>query len=563
MVRRPTRRTDQHPTLVSTAPAVAFIGNASLPIALLVCWVIVIAILLLSLRPRPRSVRSEWFAVMTGPPPERTGPVPTHSSERTDVPVHVVSPDALPDLDGVQGLELETAQLDDLAGVVLDAGRRPVRRTWHGVLLHGDVGSGRTMLVRALAGEHRVPLLVVQAHDLVPERTATPTATVLAHATALMPCVVLIVGVDELSPDRADADASKRRRAVNDLAWHLQTLATEQPVVVIGTAQSVDRVSPLLLRTGCFDRRIAVLGPDRRERERIIRRELILAGATYGGDITDVIQMTCDMSARHLRRLVHAAVQSARLDLGAGDQPVVVTRRDVRAGLSLADAPKFDLRTVSAELSRRVRRFARELDDPQTSAGLALVGEDGNGKTTIARWLADTCLREVTWVTGGDLRSLTTRDLKVIIDRAWARAPVLVVFDDLDAGVDDRSISMIDGKHLAVAIERLLAGPGSSVILTTCDRSVVPRLDDDLIDIWWIAKPSFHDRVHIIRHELADAALLGITPEEIAAQLHGLTREAVVDTCHRALRSAILRTGTHHPHPRDSIALSRDDFCRA
>ena len=562
MVRRPIGRTDQHLTIVAAAPALMFIGNDSLPIVLLGCWVVVVVVLLsLSRRSRPHPARHEWFAVMTGPPPEPDRPpATTHHPECGDVPVQIVLPDTLPDLDDVRGLALETAQLDDLAGAVLDAGRRPVRRSWHGVLVHGDAGSGRTTLVRALAGEHRVPLLVVQARDLVPEGTEGRMRTILARATTLQPCVVLILGLDELSSDRTAATAARRLRAINDLAWHLQTFATERPIVVAGTALSVDRVSPLLLGTGGFDRRIAVLDPDRRERERIIRRELVFAGATYGGDIADVVLMTCDMSAQQVQRLVHASVRSARLDLGAHDRPVVLTRRDVRAGLHLAAASTFDPRTIGRQLSQCLRRFALELEDSQASGGLALVGESGSGKTTIARWLADACTREVTWLTGADLRSLTTRDLETVVEGACARAPVLVVIDDLDSALDARATPRIDAKHLAVAAERLLTGQGTSMVMTASDASSIRRVDDGMVDICWVGRPGFHDRVHLIRHALAEADLAGTTDQEVAAHLHGLTRAAIVQICERAVRIAAIRTPTTVDGRQTPLAVRFEDL---
>lgn len=544
MVRRPTGRTNPHLIILPAAPALSFIGDDLRPVALIVCWAMVVAVVLLPLRSRPRLPRSDWLAVMTGPP-EHTGSVRVHVPDDAGAPLDVVWPDALPAFHDVQGLVLETAQLDDLARVILDAGRRPVRRTWHGVLVHGDAGSGRTMLVRALAGEHEVPLLSVQARDLVPQRTDSPIATILTRAVEVAPCVVLIIGVDELSADHADADTARHRRAVNDLAWHLRMLSADHPVVVVGTALSVERVSPLLLTPGGFDRQIAVIGPDRAERERIIRRELIFAGATYRGDVTDVVRMSRDMFARQLRDLVAVAVRSARLDHRSDRRgPVTLTLRDMRAGLHQASASPFDPRTVGTELSQRIRRFASEMRDPLASCGLALVGEDGNGKTTIARWLADACRREVMWFTGADVRSLTSRDLEAIIDVACTRAPALVVLDDLDGALDSRATPPIDAKHLAVAVERLLSGQGTSVVLTASDPSSIPRIDDDMIDTCWVARPDFHDRVHIIRHVLADTDLLDTTHEELAAHLHGLNRAAVVDTCHRALRVAAIRTET-------------------
>lgn len=522
-------------------PVVATAAADALPVAAMAVWVLLVAVVLWGTRRhrRPRLAGDGWLGVATGPVESDQRPLAAAASAvGPPSPGQVVAGDTLPALGEIGGLTSETAQLDDLVGGILSAGRRTIRRAARAVLVHGDPGSGRTALVRALAGEHDAPLLVVEADDLVATGIDSHVAAVFSRARALARCVVLVSGVDRLSATGAGVDATARRRAVNDLASHVRSLTHDDRVVVVATADTVDDVSPLLLCDGCFDRDVAILRPDREERERIVRREMVFAGVTYDGDLSAVVRMTQDMTSSQVRRLVGAAVRSAQVDLGTQTEPVRLTLRDMRAGLYLSTRSTFDPSTLDVGLSRRVRRFARRLDDPSTSDGLALVGEDGNGKTTVARWLADTSVRDVVWLTGDDLHCLAPRDLEAIVDSACAPAPSLVVIDDLDADVGHRVPPVVGAKHVAVAIERLLSSAGTSVVVTVTDRSSVPNVDEARIDALWIPRPGYHERVCLLRQLLGDAELVDTTLEQLAAALHGYTRAMVVAACHRALRGA-------------------------
>lgn len=75
----------------------------------------------------------------------------------------------------------------------------------HGVLLTGPAGTGKTLLVQALAGEAQVPVIVLSGSSLIQpqEPAAIKLQMVFEEARKLAPCIVFIDEIDTLSGRRS------------------------------------------------------------------------------------------------------------------------------------------------------------------------------------------------------------------------------------------------------------------------------------------------------------------------------------------------------------------------
>jgi SpoVK/Ycf46/Vps4 family AAA+-type ATPase len=413
--------------------------------------------------------------------------------------------------------------LEDLAGLVLRAGRRPYERGWGGVLLHGHTAADAALLVRAVAGEHDVPLLSVRAARLARAAVDSAVKAVFAYVREHAPCVLMIADLGALSSQAALTS----RRVHSDLLTHLRGLAPSDRVVVVGITTHADDLAPSLRRPGGFDRPVALGVPTASERARIVRREVVLQGAVLDADPQAVVQVTDALAASQVRDAVATAVRSVRSRSAVSGAPPAVTARDLCQGVAAVHAsPGIAALAFAPELVRRLKDVVTRLHDGRSTPTLALLGQRGNGRTTAVRWVAQQCDGGATWLTGADLAVLTSDDLKAVIDGVMAQRPTLVVIDDIDEAFAESAT--IDPKRLLAAIEEFVTSRAFALLLTAQERwapSWASDLDDQ-IESHWIAHPTYRERVLLIRHVDPDADEGSVTA--LAAALHGVTRREIV-----------------------------------
>lgn len=501
-------------------------ADVALPFVALACWVLVIALAVTPLRHRRRRPRSDdgWHPPAIGPP-ESDGAIaqapPGWRAARLPG-LRRVAPEQLPTLSEVVGHAATAIQLDDLLGPVLDAGLRPYRRPWTAVLVHGGTAADAELLVGAVAGEHEAPLLHLRGSALARSTTASAAETVLEHARASAPCVLVLWDLETLVARRDIA----LQRATNDLLTQLRRLDPSERVAVVGIVDDPHCVPQRLRGTGGFDREVAVEPLTSRERARLIRREALLHGVVLGNELRTVVGLTDGLTMTQLRAVVATAARSAGVAAGVHTWSTRLTARDVRSALETLDKPAVTLRAFGEGFARVLRDLVRQLAVDEGEPVVALVGAAGNGTTTAARWLAERSNRHVMWLDGRDLLDLTPADLSAIVDRAAAQAPSLVVIDDIDEVLGDQLSART---HLAMAIEHLLATQGITLVVTARD-TWTPRaagLPEDLITVHRLRAPNHAARATLIRLVAGGFPPSAVTA--LADQLHGATREQVIE----------------------------------
>ncbi len=153
-----------------------------------------------------------------------------------------------------------------------DAGVRPPRS----VLLSGGTGTGKTSLVRALAGITPMHLIELSCPVLAagdPADTARHIRDGFAMARRKTPCVIFLDDIDVLfETDPPVADSSNRLPpAVAQLLTDMDSLAMTQGVVVIAATNRPDRLTSDILRPGRFDFAVTLPLPDGEARKKILQ----------------------------------------------------------------------------------------------------------------------------------------------------------------------------------------------------------------------------------------------------------------------------------------------------
>jgi len=148
------------------------------------------------------------------------------------------------------------------------------RRTGGGILIYGPPGCGKTMLLRAVAGEVPCNFLSVGLHEIFDPyfgSTERNLHQIFETARANAPCVLVFDDLDSLAQDRRHVRESQLRNLVNQFLHELDGMRGEnQRVLVIGATNQPWTIDPAFRRPGRFNQAIFVPPPDVPARAQIV-----------------------------------------------------------------------------------------------------------------------------------------------------------------------------------------------------------------------------------------------------------------------------------------------------
>ncbi|MDL5157560.1 AAA family ATPase [Actinomycetospora termitidis] len=326
-----------------------------------------------------------------------------------------------------------------------------------GVLVTGPEGVGRTTLVRAVAAEAEVGVVVLDAPAaaaLEAGSAAERVRTACSRARSAPGATVLLVpDVETLLPA---SDPPPLATVVLD---ELRSVVADG-VALVATAQGGEAVDPRLRAPDVVDRELGLPAPGDRERAELLRvllREVPLASDV---DLGAVGLRTPGFVAADLVALRREAAVRAALRGGAEDElelsqedlvgavasvrPVSLSSSGSQTlhsgGLTLDDVG--DMVETKQALTETVLwpltypdSFARLGVDPPR--GVLLYGPPGGGKTFLMRALAGSGQLNVFVVKGAELLDKyvgeSERAVRELFRRAADAAPALVFLDEVDA----------------------------------------------------------------------------------------------------------------------------------
>jgi len=188
-----------------------------------------------------------------------------------------------------------------------------------GIILHGPPGTGKTLLARAVAGEANVPFFSASGSEFVEVYSGLGSKRIralFAAARKAAPAVVYIDEIDAVGAKRTGhASSGEREQTLDQLLTEMDGFAQDpaRPVVVLASTNRLDDLDPALVRSGRFDRKIAVGLPGREARREILDVHLRGRPLAPGTNSAAVAAFTVGMAGADLAALCNeASFEAAR-----------------------------------------------------------------------------------------------------------------------------------------------------------------------------------------------------------------------------------------------------------
>jgi cell division protease FtsH len=220
-----------------------------------------------------------------------------------------------------------------------------------GVLLVGPPGTGKTLLSRAVAGEAGVPYFSLSGSDFVEMFVGVGAARVrdlFRHAKKHAPCIVFLDEIDALGRKRGGSHIrtnEEREQTLNQLLVEMDGFNTDCAVVVIAATNRPDVLDPALLRSGRFDRRVAIDAPDLNGRRAILALYAAEKPLAENIDLDVVARQTPGFTGADLANLLNeAAILTARRK-----KPAIGTDELEEASLRVMAGPEKRSRMITPE----------------------------------------------------------------------------------------------------------------------------------------------------------------------------------------------------------------------
>lgn len=142
-----------------------------------------------------------------------------------------------------------------------------------GICLHGEPGNGKTQIIKALAGQAGVPLVIVNLNTLLNENGQIEENINLLFEEARKngPCILLLDEFDLISGSRKFGKLSDGEKSIlNELLQQLDGTKPLEGVLVVANTNVIDNIDFALQRPGRLGRVIEVKAPNREDIQAIV-----------------------------------------------------------------------------------------------------------------------------------------------------------------------------------------------------------------------------------------------------------------------------------------------------
>jgi SpoVK/Ycf46/Vps4 family AAA+-type ATPase len=468
-----------------------------------------------------------------------------------------------------------------------------------GILLFGPPGTGKTMLMRALAKELKYNFIEVRSSQILSQwvgESEKNVAEVFANARKNAPTVLFFDEIDSIAKKRSGMEEGLDPVGPRVLSELLQQIdganKAKGTVMVIGATNLPGELDPALLRPGRLDKIIYMHLPDPEARREILAVHLKNLPVAEGLDFDTIIKKTDRFSGADLKNLVTEAKMLAAKEASKSGMVVPISTAhfltvldQIKPSTGLAQLDDYE--QFRMDFERRVgaakpqkEEAAKEtavrwedvagLDDVKQalleaielpllheaemkefkvkpSKGILLFGPPGTGKTLIARAAANELKASFQTLSGAELMkkgySQAVNVLKETFNRARENAPGIIFVDEMETFAPARGMGgspEILGQFLT-EMDGIKAQKGVVVLAATNKPAIMDPaiLRPGRFDrIFYIPPPDVKGREDIFRIHLGVFAT-GVDMKMLAEATEGFTGADIAEVCQSAKMKAL------------------------
>ncbi len=473
-----------------------------------------------------------------------------------------------------------------------------------GILFFGPPGTGKTMMMRALANEIHGGFYYVKATNLIsayPGESERLIINIFSIAKKNAPCVLFFDEIDSLATSRENPGIDEtHRHALAQLLSEMDGFQKVKGVIMVGATNRPDLLDKAILRPGRFDRIIYMPLPDVPGRKKIFDIYLSKLPAADDVNTKQLAEKTERYSGADIKAACESVAQLVAQEATSEHRILQITQTDMlnvikstKPSTSLSQLDeyrKFKLdferstskgpeaqdksaidtdAVVGLDPAKKAIKEAVEIPlmhpelikkyDIKTINGLLLFGPPGNGKTMLMRAVSNE-MKGITMleISGPELAQKgiekTSETIKEIFNRAKENTPSVIFIDEIDGLVPRRDNASEFGAQITTELMNEIDGIkqlSNVVVIAATNRPdaldpalLRPGRFDKLI---FVRPPNSTHRAEIFKQYLANVPTdKDIDFTKLGAETKGFTGADIAGICREAKTAALeseLNTG--------------------
>lgn len=504
--------------------------------------------------------------------------------------------------DNIGNYDATKKQLKD--AIIAPIEERGISRAYNvkpakGVLLFGPPGTGKTMMMRALANEIHAGFYYVKSTDLIsafPGESERMISNIFSIAKKSAPCVLFFDEIDSIALTREGEGAvdDTHRHALSQLLIEMDGFQKMNNVIIVGATNRPDIIDAAILRPGRFDKIIYMPLPDLEGRKKIFSMYLQSLPVSESVDIGELAKRSERYSGADIKSATETVAQLVAQEAVSEHKVLEIMQQDIldvlkqtKASTSIAQLEsykKFEMDfqrsslkeqreetkegavtikdVVGLESAKKAIREAIELPllhpelmkkyDVKTINGLLMFGPPGNGKTMLMRAVNDE-MKGVAMMelSGSEIADAgierATATIKEIFNRAKENTPAVIFIDEIDGVLPKREGASEIAVQITSEMLSEIDGIKSATNIVVIGATNRPDMLDPAIlrpgrfdKLVYVRPPTSANRAEMFRRYLQNVPIADdIDFTKLGTATKGFTGADIASICREAKTAAL------------------------